>query len=145
MHAGAEFWISPSVFLALDYDSFLGVDLLLFFEIFQNPFEKFCPSVPWGSPVRHFWIIFAFLELGFRDRFLIVRPGSRLLGHPTGGGSILIASYRAPPYKTVSNSIFDLRVNFRVSGQSSAVGPESLTIGLPETFPWVTSCQMTFI
>ena len=123
--------------------------IFFFFEIFQNSFEKFCPSVPWGSPVRHFWVIFAHLdfriELGFRGRFLTVRAGSRLLGHPAGGRSILIISYRTPPCKTVSDSIFDLRVDFRVSGRFLAVGPESLTIGLPETFPWMISCPMTFI
>ena len=112
--------------------------IFFFFEIFQNPFEKLCPSVPWGSPVRHFWVIFALLdfwvELGFRGRFLTVGPGSRLLGHPTGGGSILIASYRTPPYKTVSDSIFDLRVDFRVSGRSSVVGPKSSITGPPEIF-----------
>uniref|UniRef100_A0A2N9FY72 Aminotransferase-like plant mobile domain-containing protein n=1 Tax=Fagus sylvatica TaxID=28930 RepID=A0A2N9FY72_FAGSY len=38
---------------------------------------------------EHFWVIFAFLdfrvELGFQGRFLTFKPGSRLLGHPTGG------------------------------------------------------------
>ena len=116
---------------------FRGPDYF-FFEIFQNPFEKFCPSVPWGSLVQHFWVIFALLdfwvELGFRGRFLTVRPGSRLLGHPTSGGSILIASYRTPPYKIFSDSIFELRVNFRVSGRSSVVGPKSSITGPLETF-----------
>jgi hypothetical protein len=137
MYADVEFRISFSVFLAPDCDSFKRVDLLLF-KIFQNPFEKFCPSVPWDSPVRHFWVIFAFLdfwvELGFRGRFLTFKPGSRLLGHPAGGRSILITSYRTPPYKIVSDSIFDLRADFRVSGLSPAVGPESSTIRSPETF-----------
>ena len=141
MHADAEFRISPSVFFALDCES-----IFLFFEIFQNPFEKFCPGVPWGSPVRYFWVTFALLDfwvkLGFRGRFLTVRPGFRLLGHPMGGGSILIASYRTSPYKIISDSIFDSRVD---SGRSSVVGPEFLTIGLPETFPWMISCPMTFI
>ena len=148
MHADAEFRISFFISLASGCDA-SWESIFFFFEIFQNPFEKFCPSVPWGSPVRHFWVIFALLdfwvELGFQGRFLTVRPGSRLLGHPTGGGSILIASYRTPPYKTVSDSIFDSRVDFRISGRSSVVGPESLTIGLPETFPWMISCPMTFI
>ena len=118
-------------------------------KFFKNLFEKFCLSVPWDSPVRHFWVIFAFLdfraELGFRGRFLIVRAGSRLLGHPAGGRSILITFHRMPPHKIVSNSIFDLEADFRVLGRSLAVGPESLTIGLPETFPWMISCSMTFI
>ena len=112
--------------------------IFFFFEIFQNPFEKFCPSVPWDSPVRHFWVIFAFLdfwvELGFRGRFLTVRPGSRLLGHRSGGRSILITSYRIPPHKIVSDSIFDRRADFRVSGRSLTVGLESVTIRPPETF-----------
>ena len=80
-----------------------------------------------------------------RARFLTVRAGSRLLGHPAGGRSILITLYRMPPHKIVSDSILDLRADSRVSGQSSAVGPESSTIEPPETFPWVISCKMTFI
>ena len=125
MHADAEFRISFFISLASGCDGFQKVGLLLF-EIFQNPFEKFCPSVPWDSPVRHFWVIFAFLdfrvELGFRGRFLTVRPGSRLLGHPAGGRPILITSYRMPPYKIVSDSIFDLRADFRVSGRFRPLG-----------------------
>uniref|UniRef100_A0A2N9IU49 DUF7745 domain-containing protein n=1 Tax=Fagus sylvatica TaxID=28930 RepID=A0A2N9IU49_FAGSY len=77
--------------------------------------------VPWDLPVRHFWVIFAFLdflvELGFRGRFLTFKSGSRLLGHPAGGRSILIMSYRTSPYKIVPDSIFDLRADFRVSGR----------------------------
>jgi hypothetical protein len=138
MHADAEFRISFFISFASGCDGSQRVDLLLF-EIFQNPFEKFCPSVPWDSPVQHFWVIFAFLdfrvELGFRGRFLTVKPGSRLLGHPAGGRSILITSHQMLPYKIVSDSIFDLRADFRVSGRSPAVGPESSTIRLPETFP----------
>ena len=148
MQVDAEFRISFFISLASGGDSFQRVDPLLF-EIFQNPFEKFCPSVPWDSPVRHFWVIFAFLDfrvkLGFRGRFLTVRPGSRLLGRPAGGRSILITSYRMPPHKIVSDSIFDCRAGFRVSGRSPAVGLESLTIRPPETFSWVISCKMTFI
>uniref|UniRef100_A0A2N9F792 Aminotransferase-like plant mobile domain-containing protein n=1 Tax=Fagus sylvatica TaxID=28930 RepID=A0A2N9F792_FAGSY len=87
-------------------------------------------GVPWDSPVRHFWVIFAFLdfwvELGFRGRFLTFKPGSRLLGHPAGGRSILITSYRTPPYKIVSDSIFDLRADFRVSGLSPACRARNL-------------------
>uniref|UniRef100_A0A2N9FU31 Aminotransferase-like plant mobile domain-containing protein n=1 Tax=Fagus sylvatica TaxID=28930 RepID=A0A2N9FU31_FAGSY len=94
--------------------------------------------VPWDSPVRHFRVIFVFLdfwvELGFRGRFLNFEPGSRLLGHPAGGRSILITSYRTPPYKIVSDSIFDLRVDFRVSGRSPVVGPKSSITGPPKTF-----------
>ena len=95
-------------------------------KFFKNLFEKFCPSVPWDSPVRHFWVIFAFLdfrvELGFRGRFLTFEPGFRFLGHPATGRSILIMSYRTPPYKIVSASIFDLRAEFRVSGQFRPLG-----------------------
>jgi hypothetical protein len=84
--------------------------IFFFSKFFKNPFEKFSPSVPWDSPVRHFRVIFAFLdfrvELGFWGRFLTFKPGSRLLGHPAGGRSILITSYRTPPYKIVSDSIF---------------------------------------
>ena len=148
MQADAEFRISFFISLASGCDSFQRVDLLLF-EIFQNPFEKFCPSVSWDSPVRHFWFIFAFLdfrvELGFRGRFLTVRPGFRLLGHPAGGRSILITSYRMSPHKIVSDSILDLWADFRVSGRPSAVGPEFSTVRPPETFSWVISCKMTFI
>ena len=150
MHADAEFRISSLVFLAPNCDSFQRTGLLPF-EIFQKPFffEKFCPSVPWGSSVRHFWVIFAFLdfraELGFRGWFLTVRPGSRLLGHPTGGGSILITLHQTSAYKIDSSSIFDLRADFRVSGRPSAVGPESPTIRPPESFSWVISCKMAFI
>jgi hypothetical protein len=68
MHADAKFQIPFSISLVSGCDDFQRVGLLLF-EIFQNPFEKFCPSVPWDSPVRHFRVIFAFLdfraELGF--------------------------------------------------------------------------------
>ena len=112
--------------------------IFFFFEIFQNSFEKFCPSVPWDSPVRYFWVIFAFLdfrvELGFRGRFLTVRPGSQLLGRPAGARSILITSYRMPPHKIVSDLIFDRRADFRVLGRSPAVRLESSTIRPPETF-----------
>ena len=46
MYADAKSQISFSIFFAPDCDSFLRVELLSF-EIFKNPFEKFCPSVPW--------------------------------------------------------------------------------------------------
>ena len=137
MHADAEFRISSFVFLAPDCDNFQRTGLLPFKKISKNLFEKFCPSVSWDSPVRPFWVISAFLdfrvELGFRGRFLAVRPGSRLLGHPTGGGSILITLRQTSPYKIDSSSIFDLRADFRVSGQPSAVGPEFSTVRPPET------------
>ena len=87
---------------------------LVFFssKFFKTPFEKFCPSVPWDSPVRHFWVTFAFLdfrvELRFQGRFLTVEPGSRLSGYPAGGRSILITSHQMLPYKTGFDSIFDL-------------------------------------
>jgi hypothetical protein len=136
MHADAEFRISFFISLASGCDGFQRVDLLLF-ENFQNPFEKFCPSVPWDPPVRNFWVVFAFLdfwvELEFRDQFLTVRPGSWLLGHPAGGGSILITLHQTFPYKIVSNSIFGLRADFIVSDRSPAVGPEPSTIKSPET------------
>jgi hypothetical protein len=138
MHADAEFRISFSISLASGCDSFLRVELLSF-EIFQNPFEKFCPSVPWDSPVRHFWVIFAFLdfraELGFRGRFLTAGPGSWLSGHPAGGRPILVTSHQMLPYKIGFDSIFDLRAGFRVLGRSPAVGPKSSITGPPKTFP----------
>ena len=90
-------------------------------KFFKNLLEKFCPSVPWDSPVRPFWVIFAFLDfrvkLRFQGRFLTVRPGSRFSGHPTGKGSILITSCQTSPYKIDSSSIFDLRADFRVLGR----------------------------
>ena len=108
-------------------------------KFFKTLFEKFCPSAPWDSPVRHFWVAFVFLdfrvELGFRGRFLTFGPGSRLLGHRAGGRSILITSYRIPPHKIVSDSIFDLRAGFRVSGRSPTAEPKSSITGPPKTFP----------
>ena len=137
MYADAKSRISFSIFFAPDCDNFLRVELLSF-EIFQNPSEKFCPSVPWDSPVQHFWVIFVFLnsraELGFQGRFLTVEPGSRLSGHPAGGRSTLITSRRTPPYKIGFGSIFDLQAGFRVSGRSLAVGSKSSITGPPETF-----------
>ena len=68
MYAGAESQISFSIFFAPDCDSFPRVELFPF-EIFQNSFEKFCPSVPWDPPVRHLLVVLVFLdfwvELGF--------------------------------------------------------------------------------
>ena len=138
MYADAESRIAFSIFFAPDCDSFLRVELFSF-EIFQNPFEKFCPSVPWDSHVRHFLVVFVFLDFlaepGFQGRFLTVESGSRLSGHPAGGRSILITLHQTPPYKNGFGSIFDLRAGFRVSGQSPAVGPKSSITGPPETFP----------
>jgi hypothetical protein len=137
MHANAEFWIPFSISLVLGCDDFQRVGLLLF-EIFQNPFEKFCPSVLWDLPVRHFRVIFAFLdfraELGFQGRFLIVEPGSRLSGYPAGGRSILFTSHQMLPYNTGFDSIFDLRAGFRVLGRSPVVRPKSSITGPPKTF-----------
>ena len=115
MHADAEFRISSSISLVSGYDDFQRVGLLLF-EIFQNSFEKFCPNVPWDSPVQHFWVIFAILDflvdLGFLGRFLTVKPSSWLSGFADGGGSILVTSHQTPPYKTGFDSIFGLRAGF---------------------------------
>ena len=98
--------------------------VFFFSKFFKTPFEKFCPSVPWDSPMRHFRIAFAFLdfqvELGFQGRFLNVEPGSRLSGYPAGGKSILITLHQILPYKIGFDSIFDLRAGFRVSCHSPA-------------------------
>jgi hypothetical protein len=48
MHADAESWISSSISFASDCDSHLGVELFSF-EIFQNPFEKFWPSMEYRN------------------------------------------------------------------------------------------------
>jgi hypothetical protein len=138
MHANAEFRISSFISLAPDCDSFLRAGLLLF-EIFQNPFEKFCPSIPWDPPARHFWVIFAFLdswvELGFQGRFLTVEPSSRLSDYPDGGKSIPFVSRQMLPHETGFGLISDFRVGFRVSGRSPVVGPKPSITGLPKTFP----------
>ena len=68
--------------------------IFFFFEIFQDPFEKFCPSIPWGSPVRYFWV-----ELGFRGRFLTVRPGSTNIG----------AYLSLGPFSTIIGTYFSTR------------------------------------
>jgi hypothetical protein len=48
MIVDAEFWISPSVFLVPDCDNHPRVELFSF-EIFQNPFEKFWPSMEYRN------------------------------------------------------------------------------------------------
>jgi hypothetical protein len=79
MYADAESRISFSIFFASDCDSFLRVELLSF-EIFQNSFEKFCPSVPWDPPMRHLLVVLVFLDFQaeprFQGRFSAVKFGS---------------------------------------------------------------------
>ena len=99
--------------------------IFFFSKFFKIPFEKFCPSVPWDSPVRHFWVIFAFLdfrvELGFRGRFSTVEPGSRLSGHPVGGRLALTTSHQMLPPKTGFDSLLTTGpvLGFRVDLQPS--------------------------
>ena len=98
-------------------------ELIFFSKFFKIPFENFCPSVPWDSPVRHFWVIFAFfdfrVELGFLGRFSIVKPGSRLSGHPVGGRLALTTSHQMIPPETGFDSLLTTGpvLGFRVDFQ----------------------------
>jgi hypothetical protein len=75
MYADAEFQISFSIFFAPDCDSFLRVGLLSF-KIFQNSFEKFCPSVPWDLPMRHLLVVLVFLDFRAEPRcWWKIKPG----------------------------------------------------------------------
>jgi hypothetical protein len=138
MHADAESRISFFIFFAPDCDSCPRVELFSF-EIFQNSFEKFCPSVPWDPPVRHLLVVLIFLdfqaELGFQGRFLTVGSGSRFSGHPVGGKLTLIMLHQTPPMRTTLVKFLGLRTDFRVLGRFTAVGSKSSIIGPPETFP----------
>jgi hypothetical protein len=138
MHADAEFRISFSIFFAPDYDSCPRVELFSF-EIFQNSFEKFYPSVPWDPPVRHFLVVLVFLdcraEPEFQGRFLTVESGFRFLGHPVGGKLTLIMLHQTPPMRTTLVEFLGLQIDFRVLDRFPAVGLKSSIIGPPETFP----------
>ena len=138
MHADAESRISSSIFFASDCDNHPRVELF-FFKIFQNPFEKFCPSVPWDPPVRHFLVVLVFLDFraepGFQGWFLTVESGSRFSGHPVAGKPTLIMLHQTPLVRTTLVQFFGPRTGFRVSGRFPAVGPKSSIIGPPETFP----------
>ena len=100
-----------------------GESIFFFSKFFKISFEKFCPSVPWDSPARHFWVIFAFLnfrvELGFRGQFSTVEPGSRLSGHPVGGRLALTTSHQMIPPETGFDSLLTtgLVLGFRVDFQ----------------------------
>jgi hypothetical protein len=86
-------------------------------------------TIPGRSALLDFWV-----ELGFQGWFLNFEPSSRPSGCLAGGRSILTTLYQTPPYDTVSVSIFDPRVDFRVSGRSSIVGPKPSITGSPKTF-----------
>jgi hypothetical protein len=52
MHTDAESWISSSISFASDCDSHPGVELFSF-EVLQNPFEKFWPSMAYRNKFFH--------------------------------------------------------------------------------------------
>ncbi len=138
MHAYTESRISSFVFFALDCNSYSKVELF-FFKFFQNPFEKFCPSMPLGSTMWRLLVallLFDFwAEPRFPGQFFTVGSGSRFSGHPVDRKPTLIVLHQTLPMRTTLIQFFGFRAGFKVSGRFPAIRPKFSITGSPETSP----------